>query len=139
MEHIVTNDYEGPDRRQPRFQRLVDQAIDNGIVLGAIALTLFTILAVLSYAIIVTNRNAQLSNEKIRKGIQCISLEDIEYRQSSVDFRKRAAKALGFDPGPDPFGLPPVSSEKVSEVCGNFFTDDEIKEFFGPFPEDPDD
>lgn len=132
MDPIVrTEDYVGPDRRQGRLGKLIDQAIDNGIVLGAIAFSMFLILGTLAYAIVVVNRNAVGSNTQIKHGIQCVLLENIEYRQSAVDFRKRAAEGLGFDPGPDPIGLPPVLGDKVSEVCAEFFSEDEIEEFFG--------
>lgn len=134
--NVKTDDYEGPDRRKGAVIRLIDQAIDNGVVLGAIAFSMFLILGTLSYAIVVVNRNAVDSNDRIRHGIQCVLLEGVEHRQSTAHNDEAIADAVDVTLPEHDITLPALSVDAALDVCQEFFTEEEVEKFFGPGPEE---
>lgn len=131
MTIIDTEDYVGPDRRtQPsRFQRLVDQAIDNGIVLGAIAFSLFTILGVMSFAIIQTNENARDATKRSADAVRCVLHEQISHRTSTASFHRENAHHHGFNYAQLEL---PVAPDALGDSCRRFFDTATANELFGP-------
>lgn len=113
-----------------RFQRLIDQAIDNGIVLAAIAFSLFTILSVLSYAMIQTNENARESSTRAGAAVQCVLHQFTEHRHATASFQRENAEAHDFE-----FVTSedlPVKADELKKACRHFFTVADADRIFGP-------
>lgn len=118
------------ERRRALAQRMVEDAVENGVILAALALTLFTILGVLSFAIVQVNRANTESNDRLRHGIQCLLFEGVERRQYQDGNLRDIGEALGIELEESRLDVATLDLEHAIDVCQEFFTEEEAEAFF---------
>ncbi len=106
------------------LMRVMQQVRTNHLLksLAIAAFCLFTILGVLAYGIINTNRRAQQNEEVTRAGIICIIEQIAEHRANTVAAEDDFIRRHGFPPPPRPERVivPEELEDEVQRACKEF-------------------